>query len=104
MKLKKLELFNYRNYLLNSVEFGAGLNIIEGNNAQGKTNLIEAVYFCAVGKSFRATREKEVLNWDKEIAKIKLTLEKEIGKKVIEIIFSKNQKKTVKIDGIPIKK
>lgn len=104
MKVKKIELFNYRNYLLNSIEFGDGLNIIEGHNAQGKTNLIEAVYFCAVGKSFRATREKEVLNWDKDVAKIKLTIEKEIGKKIIEIIFSKNQKKTVKIDGIPIKK
>ena len=104
MKVKKVELFNYRNYLLNSIEFGDGLNVIEGHNAQGKTNLIEAVYFCAVGKSFRATREKEVLNWDKDVAKIKLTIEKEIGKKVIEIIFSKNQKKTVKIDGIPIKK
>lgn len=104
MKVKKIELFNYRNYLLNSIEFGDGLNVIEGHNAQGKTNLIEAVYFCAVGKSFRATREKEVLNWDKNIAKIKLTIEKEIGNKIIEIIFSKNQKKTIKIDGIPIKK
>ena len=90
--------------MLNQIEFGDGLNVIEGQNAQGKTNLIEAVYFCAVGKSFRATREKEVLNWDKDIAKIRLTLEKEIGTKIIEIIFSKSQKKTVKIDGIPIKK
>lgn len=104
MKVKKIELYNYRNYLLNSIEFGDGLNVIEGHNAQGKTNLIEAVYFCAVGKSFRATREKEVLNWDKDIAKIKLTIEKEIGTKIIEIIFSKSQKKTIKIDGIPIKK
>lgn len=104
MKVKKVELFNYRNYLINTIEFGDGLNVIEGHNAQGKTNLVEAVYFCAVGKSFRATREKEVINWDKEIAKIKVTIEKEIGQKIIEIFFSKNQKKTIKIDGIPIKK
>lgn len=104
MKIKQLELYNFRNYLLSKVEFGDGLNIIEGSNAQGKTNLIEAIYFCAVGKSFRAKREKDVINWDKDIAKIKVTLEKEIGKKVIEIIFSKNQKKTIKIDGIPILK
>jgi len=87
MKVKQLELYNFRNYLLTKVEFGEGLNVIEGKNAQGKTNLIEAIYFCAVGKSFRATREKEVTNWNKEISKIKLTIEKEIGNKVIEIIF-----------------
>ena len=104
MKIKQLELYNFRNYLLSKIEFGDGLNIIEGSNAQGKTNLIEAIYFCAVGKSFRAKKEKEVINWDKEISKIKVVLEKEIGTKVIEIIFSKNQKKTIKIDGIPISK
>ena len=104
MKVKQLELYNFRNYQLSKIVFGDGLNIIEGSNAQGKTNLIEAIYFCAVGKSFRATREKEVINWDKDISKIKVTLEKEIGTKVIEIIFSKNQKKTIKIDGIPISK
>jgi len=104
MKIKELELINFRNYENEKICFDNGLNIIEGKNAQGKTNLIEAVYFCAVGKSFRASREKEVINWEKNIAKIKLTIEKEIGKKVIEIIFSKNAKKTVKIDGISIKK
>lgn len=104
MKVKKIELLNYRNYLSNTIEFGDGLNVIEGHNAQGKTNLVEAVYFCAVGKSFRVAREKEVINWNKDTAKIKVTIEKEIGQKIIEIYFSKNQKKTIKIDGIPIKK
>lgn len=104
MKVKQLQLYNFRNYLLTSVNFEDGLNIIEGNNAQGKTNLIEAIYFCAVGKSFRASKEKEVINWQNNIGKIKLTLQKEVGNKVIEIIFSKNQKKTIKIDGIPILK
>lgn len=104
MKVKRIELYNFRNYLQSQIRFSDGLNVIEGTNAQGKTNLIEAIYFCAVGKSFRASREKEVINWDKDIAKIKVTIEKEIGEKTIEIIFSKNQKKTVKIDGVPILK
>ena len=84
MKIKQVELFNFRNYTTQKVEFGDGLNIIEGKNAQGKTNLVEAIYFCAVGKSFRATREKEVISWGKDIAKIKVTIEKEIGNKVIQ--------------------
>lgn len=104
MKVKEIQLFNFRNYKNVAVEFGDGLNVIEGKNAQGKTNLIEAVYFCAVGKSFRTSKEKDVIQWEKDISKIKIVLEKEIGKKVIEIIFSKNSKKTVKIDGIPISK
>lgn len=104
MKVKRIELFNYRNYLSDTIDFGDGLNVITGHNAQGKTNLIEAVYFCAVGKSFRVAREKDVINWDKDIAKIKVIIEKEIGQKTIEIFFSKNQKKTIKIDGLPIKK
>ncbi len=104
MRVKRIELFNYRNYLSDTIEFSDGLNVIAGHNAQGKTNLIEAIYFCAVGKSFRATREKEVINWNKDTAKIKVVIEKEIGQKTIEIYFSKNQKKTIKIDGLPIKK
>ena len=83
MKIKKIELTHYRNYNHSEIECGDGLNIIEGKNAQGKTNLIEALYFCAVGKSFRASREKEVIGWNSDIAKIKLTIQKEIGNKTI---------------------
>lgn len=104
MKIKQLELWGYRNYNKTIVEFEDGLNIIEGKNAQGKTNLIEAIFFCAVGKSFRTSKEKEVINWEKDVAKIKIIIEKEIGNKVIEIIFSKSQKKTIKLDGVPISK
>lgn len=102
MKIKKIELYNFRNYDKQEILFSDGLNVIEGKNAQGKTNLIEAIYFCAVGKSFRASREKEVIGWQKDLAKIKIYIEKEIGEKSIEIIFAKGQKKTIKIDGIPI--
>ena len=104
MKIIKIELYNFRNYNNLILDLKDGLNVIVGGNAQGKTNLIEAIYFCALGKSFRTSKEKEVIAWGKEISKIKLTIEKEIGTKTIEIIFSKSQKKTVKIDGLPIKK
>ena len=70
MKIKQLELTNYRNYQTTTVEFLDGLNVIEGKNAQGKTNLIEAIFFCAVGKSFRTSKEKDVICWEKDIAKI----------------------------------
>lgn len=104
MEITKIQLLNYRNYVNAEIDFSKGLNIIIGKNAQGKTNLLEAVYFCVVGKSFRASREKEVINLSSDIAKVKLFIKKEIGQSNVEIIFSRNQKKTVKINGIPIKK
>lgn len=104
MELEKIELFSYRNYKNVVINFDSGLNVICGKNAQGKTNLLEAIYFCVVGKSFRASREREVINMRSDYAKIKVYVKKNIGKSVIEIIFSKKEKKTVKIDGIPIRR
>lgn len=104
MEITKLQLFSYRNYLKTEVVFNDGLNVICGKNAQGKTNLIEAVYFCVVGKSFRASREKEVINLDSDVSKIKVFIKKQTGNSTVEIIFSRKEKKTVKINGIPIKK
>ena len=104
MEITRLQLFSYRNYKTADIKFNGGLNVIVGENAQGKTNLLEAVYFTVVGKSFRAKREKEVIHMDSDIAKIKVDIKKEIGTSTVEIIFSKTHKKTVKINGIPIQK
>ena len=104
MEITRLQLFSYRNYKTADIKFNSGLNVIVGENAQGKTNLLEAVYFTVVGKSFRAKREKEVINMDSDIARIKVDIKKEIGTSTVEIIFSKTHKKTVKINGIPIQK
>lgn len=104
MRIKKLTLQNFRNYTDISVEFFDGINIIQGKNAQGKTNLLEAIFFCSIGKSLRASREKEVINFSKENAKIKLNIEKKYKKSEILLFFNKFSKKTIKIDNIPIKK
>lgn len=104
MEITRLQLYSYRNYKLADIKFTDGINVIVGKNAQGKTNLLEAVYFTVVGKSFRASREKEVINHDSDIAKIKVDIRKEIGTSTVEIIFSRKQKKTVKINGVPIQR
>lgn len=104
MKVKKLFLQNFRNYENLSVEFFDGVNIIEGKNAQGKTNLLESIFFCAIGKSLRAGREKEVIQFNKNDARIKIQIEKKFKTSEIFLIFSRFEKKTIKIDNLPIKK
>lgn len=104
MKVLKLKLNNYRNYASIEVPFSSGTNIILGKNAQGKTNLLEAIFTCAIGKSMRATRDNEVIMWGEETAKIELEVEKRFGKSKIEIYFFKAGKKAIKINSMPIKR
>lgn len=103
MEISSLSLFNFRNWLDGKIEFGKNINILVGDNAQGKTNVLEAIFFCAIGKSTRS-RDKELVNFEKENSKITLFVQKKYGKTKIEIYLFKKQKKAVKINGIPISK
>lgn len=102
MNIKRLALCDFRSYENVVVDFDDGVNIIYGNNAQGKTNLLEAIYFCSIGKSMRTNKEREVIRMGKEIAKIKVDIAENNLKRTIEIVFSKKNKKTIKINGIAI--
>lgn len=66
MIVKRLVLKNFRNYSDLSWQPGSGINIISGNNAQGKTNILEALYYSANGRSFRTSRDKEIIGWNGE--------------------------------------
>ena len=76
--------------------------MLVGKNAQGKTNLLESVFLCAIGKSPRVNKDKDLINWNEEHSKITLSLEKQSGKKTIEIFLFKNQNKAIKINGVQI--
>lgn len=104
MIIKNLSLNNYRNYSNQSIEFSPNLNVIIGKNAQGKTNLLEAVFLCAIGKSPRTSRDKDLIKWDNQMSKISLNIAKKIGNKSIDIYLFHNQNKAIKIDSIGIKK
>ncbi len=104
MKLKRLTLTNFRNYESAVVDFNQGVNVIFGNNAQGKTNLLEAIYFCSIGKSMRTNKEREVIKIGEELSKVKVEIEENKTKRQIEILFSKKNKKTVKINSMAIHK
>lgn len=85
MKLKTISLHNFRNYVKQSIEFSDGINVFLGENAQGKTNLLEAIYVLALTRSHRTANEKELINWQSQTAQLKGTIQKRLGSMPIEL-------------------
>ena len=105
MYIEKLKLKNYRNYKETEVCFNKKTNIIYGNNAVGKTNLLESIYLSSTSKSQRNSKENEIINFDKEEAHIKIFIkDKSEKEKIIDIQLNKDKKKGVAINGVKIKK
>jgi len=101
--LKELKLKNYRNYTEQEAAFDRDINLIVGNNAQGKTNLLEAVYLLSSGKSYRTPFDRELIKWNGDTLYIRGKLIETEGEKEIEIGI-KDNKKMVKVNGIPLRK
>src|SRR5699024_12188378 len=94
MFIKQLQLKNFRNYKQLDISFDHSVNVIIGENAQGKTNLLEAIYLLAFTKSYRTTNDRELIMWEEEFAKITGTIEKKHHNQFpLELIFHKNGKK-----------
>ena len=92
MKLTNLQLQNFRNYESVQLEFTEGVHVFIGENAQGKTNLMESIYALAMTKSHRTTNDKGLIGWKKDFATIKGTVEKTATKTNLELQFSKKGK------------
>lgn len=93
MHIKKLHLKNFRNYDELDIVFDDKVNVIIGENAQGKTNLMEAIHCLAFTKSHRTTKEKELIQWEREYAKIEGSVTKRNQTIPLEIIISSKGKK-----------
>lgn len=104
MIIESIELKNYRNYEKLHMDFSSGTNILYGNNAQGKTNVLEAVYVCSTTKSHRGSKDKEMIRFDEEEAHIKLNVRKSNVPYRIDMHLKKNKPKGIAINKIPIKK
>ena len=104
MIIKSLELLDYRNYENLQMDFDPGTNILYGNNAQGKTNILESIYVCATTKSHRGSRDKEMIRFGQDDAHIRMFIEKRGIEHKIDIHLKKNKTKGVAIDGLPIRK
>ena len=104
MHVKYLQLLNFRNFNKLFIELNKGANVFVGDNAQGKTNILEAVYYCSLAKSHRTNRDKELINWNASEAYIKLYVCKTRLDKKIEIKIFKEGKKGVNINTIKVQK
>lgn len=104
MIVKSLELSNFRNYENLSLTFSSNNNIMYGDNAQGKTNILEAIYLCATTKSHKGSKEKEMIRLGEEEAHIRMFVERDEITHRLDMHLKKNKPKGVAIDGIPIKK
>lgn len=104
MRITKIEVANYRNLKQQQVLPHGGLNIFVGNNAQGKTNLVESVYLCCIGKSPRTDKDKDLVCWGKQHAVVKVQYQCRFGEGEIAIDLFANKKKQVSINSVPIAK
>jgi DNA replication and repair protein RecF len=104
MVIKSLELENYRNYESLALQFDKGTNILYGDNAQGKTNILEAIYVAATTKSHKGNKDKEIVRFQKEEAHIRTYLEKDGSEIRMDMHLRKNKSKGIAIDGQKIKK
>ena len=104
MVIKSLELSNFRNYDFLNIEFDKGTNILFGDNAQGKTNILEAIFLCATTKSHKGSKDRDIVNFNAEEAHIRTYLEKNEDKIRIDMHLRKSKSKGIAIDGTRIKK
>lgn len=103
MRIKQLALKNFRNYDLASFTFSDTTNVLIGKNAQGKTNLIEAIYLLSIAKSFRSKSNQEMVQFEKEYARIIGKIQtKSVSRELEMILFEKG--KQAKINGVKCRK
>lgn len=102
MYIKSIRLKNFRNYKEQEIILDKNLNVFYGNNGEGKTNILEAIFLCSLGKSFRTKKDKELIQFKKDKAYVEINYEKSdrIGNIKLEI----GEKKLFYVNEIKIKK
>ena len=104
MVIKSLKLKNYRNYDLEQLNFDPATNILYGDNAQGKTNILEALYLSGTTKSHRGTKDRDLIQFGHEESHIETVVEKKGLRFQIDMHLKKNSPKGIAIDKMPIRK
>jgi len=104
MRLSSIELKNYRNYGEIHIEFDKNVTIFFGDNAQGKTNILESVYVCATTKSHRSAKDRDLIRFGEDEAHIKMMLDNDDIRTRIDMHIKKNKNKGIAVDGISLRR
>lgn len=104
MIVKSVSVQGFRNLKDDTICLNDGINIFCGDNAQGKTNILESIYFCSMGRSHRVKQDSRLINFDKKEAHIRVYTEKERRSDRIDVHIRKDEKKGIALNGVPIKK
>lgn len=104
MKINTLQIKNFRNYKEQFIRFNETTNIFIGKNAQGKTNILESIFYCCIGKSFKSCKDKDLILWGENSAQIVLEASRKYRDIKIEIKLNEFQKKSILVNGVSIKK
>ena len=102
MKIQKIQLKHFRNYSNLEISLGKGINIFYGNNAQGKTNILEAIFLCSIGRSFRTNKEKELIQFGEDFATVQLDFAKKDREGSVK--YTIHPKKSITVNGVKIKR
>lgn len=101
MYIKELSLQDFRSYSNLDILLDNGINIFRGDNAQGKTNILESIYLCATARSHRTHKEKEIIRWNQECAHVNLKVQKKYVEDTIDFHLSQKSKSAL-INKLPI--
>lgn len=103
MEIDFIELEGFRNYVKSGAEFSPGVNVISGDNAQGKTNLLEAIYFLCTGRSFRSRSDRDLIGFDRDLAFITARGQADGRERKTEIRYRRGGRRTISVNGVKLK-
>lgn len=104
MVIESIEVGDFRNYSNAKLEFHSNTNVLYGDNAQGKTNILESIFVCSTTNSHKGSKDKELIRFGKEEAHIRMYMKKREMTHKIDMHLRKNKAKGIAIDGVPIKR
>lgn len=104
MKIESIDLQNFRNYETLHLDFSSGVTIFYGDNAQGKTNLLEAIYLALTGKSYRNAKDREMISFQSDEAHVKANLIREEIPFRVDVHLKKGRNKGIAVNFVPVRK
>lgn len=104
MHITEVSLRNFRNLSELNIVPSEGINVIYGSNAQGKTNFLESLYFCAMGRSLRGNHDRQLIGFDAEESHIRMFIQRKNRNDRIDVHLKQNEKKGIAVNGLPVRK